>query len=106
MMQDDEELKRATEHIATRLRALGIWLSGTEHTEDLTRIEEAVERFEAAVEARGGDLMVDENPRGAPSEPDDPHFALPLRSTHESIVAYLERIERATDVARRHPKID
>jgi hypothetical protein len=100
------EVDRASEQIAARLRALGTWLSGTERAEDLAGIEEAIERFEAAVEARGGDLMVDEGPRGAASEPDDPHFALPLRSANEPVTMYLERIERATDIARRHRKID
>jgi hypothetical protein len=101
-----DDLKRASEQIAARLRALGISLSGSERPEDLVRVEEAVERFEEAVEARGGDLMVDEGPRGAAAEPDDPHFSLPLREGHEPIAKYLERIARTTDVVRRHRKID
>jgi hypothetical protein len=102
----DDELKRASEQIAGRLRALGISLTGTERPEDLVRVEEAVERFEETVEARGGDLMVDEGPRGAASQPDDPHFSLPLREGQEPIAKYLERIARATDLVRRHRKID
>ena len=37
------------------------------------------------------------------AEPDDPHFALPMRAEHESVAAYLERPARATDAVRRHP---
>ena len=102
----DDELKRVSEQIAGRLRALGIALTGTERPEDLVRVEEAVEEFEEAVEARGGDLMVDEGPRGAKSQPDDPDFSLPLREGQEPIAKYLERIARATDRVRRHRKID
>ena len=40
---------------------------------------ESVERFELAVESRGGDLMVDEGPHGVTREPDDVHFVLPQR---------------------------
>lgn len=103
--ESSDEVKRASAQIAGRLRALGISLNGSERPEELVRVEEAVERFEEAVEARGGDLMVDEGPRGA-SEPDDPHFSLPLRDGNEPITKYLERIARATDLVRRHRKID
>ena len=100
-----EELKRAAEQTAARLHALGVTLSGTERPEELAHIEEAIERFEEAVEARGGDLMVDEGPRGAPADPDDPHFSLPLRDRTEPVAAYLARIARATDLVRSHPPI-
>ena len=43
----------------------------------------AIERFELAVESRGGDLMVDEGPDGTTREPDDPRFALPKRGEDE-----------------------
>jgi hypothetical protein len=102
----DDAVKRASEQIAARLRALGISLTGTERPEDLVGIEEAVERFEEAVEARGGDLMVDEGPHGTASEPDDRHFTLPVRPAHEPVAKYLERIARATDLVRHHRKID
>ena len=100
----DDVVKRAADQIAAHLRGRGIALTGAERPEDLVRIEEAVEEFEEAVEARGGDLMVDEGTHGAASEPDDPHFALPMRREHESVGAYLERIARATDLVRRHRK--
>jgi hypothetical protein len=101
-----DEVARAAEQIASRLRALHVPLSGKERPEELVLIEEAIEQFEEAVEARGGDLMVDEGPDGDASEPDDPHFALPLRKGNEPVARYVERISRATDSVRRHPGID
>jgi hypothetical protein len=46
--------------------------------------------------------MVDEAPAGHVTEPDDVHFALPVRHEHESVTAYIERVEEATDVVERH----
>jgi hypothetical protein len=96
------ELKRVSEETAGRLRALGIVLDGRESSEDLVQLEDAIERFEEAVEAAGGDLMMDEGVGGPASQPDDPHFALPMRQNHETVGAYLERLSRATDDVWRH----
>lgn len=97
-----DEVQRAAQESANRLRALGIAITGRETSEELATIEEAVGRFEAAVEAKGGDLMVDEPPPGHPAEPDDRHFGLPLRNGGETVAAYLERLAGATDVVRQH----
>jgi hypothetical protein len=105
-MASDDEMKRVSEEVAARLEALGIALDGREQPEELAAIEEAVERFEEAVESRGGDLMVDEGDRARASEPDDPHFALPVRRPGESVAAYLDRLAHATDVVLRHPIVD
>lgn len=99
-----DDLRRVSREVASRLQALGIELDGSESPDELTQVEEAVERFEQAVEARGGDLMVDEGPRGQSPQPDDPHFALPLRRAGEPIGDYLEHLARATDLVRRHAK--
>ncbi len=99
----DSDLQRAAQETANRLRALGIQLTGRERPEELVAVEEAVERFEAAVEAKGGDLMMDESPPGQIAQPDDRHFALPLRNAQDSIADYLERLARATDTVRLHP---
>ena len=95
---------RVTQESANRLRALGITLTGRETPDELATIEEAVERFEAAVKAKGGDLMMDEPPPGHQAEPDDRHFGLPRRKDREAVVDYLERLARATDVVRQHPR--
>ena len=101
--REGEDVRRVSRDLADRLETLGIRLTGTERSNELLDMVEAVDRFEAAVEAHGGDLMMDEGPRGRTSEPDDPHFALPVRAEHESVAQYLKRLARATDAVRRHP---
>jgi len=91
---------------ADRLRSRGVRLDGKESVDQLAAMEDAVEQFEEAVIARGGDLMVDEGSPGHAPQPDDPHFALPMRGEHESVAAYVERIEKATDTVRRHPPLE
>jgi hypothetical protein len=98
----NEDVRRVSGAIASRLEGLGISLSGSERPEDLARLQEAVERFEVAVESRGGDLMVDEGPGGETTAPDDAHFALPRRHADESVDHYLDRLAAATDDVRRH----
>ena len=88
--------------VADRLRRRGIPLSGDERPEDLADLLAAVERFESAVEARGGDLMVNDLKS---SEPEDPHFVLPSRLPDESLRGYAVRIDAATLAVRQHPDI-
>ncbi len=97
------DIDRVSREMRGRLEALGIRLDGRESGDELVRLEEAVEQFEAAVESRGGDLMVDEGVRGKVIQPDDQHFALPLRREHETVSEFLERLARAADAVRRHP---
>jgi len=101
--RENDEVRRVSGELAGRLAQLGIRVNGTERPEELLDIVEAVDRFEDAVQARGGDLMVDEGPRGRTMEPDHRHFALPVRREHEPVARYLERLARATDEVRRHP---
>jgi len=61
----------------------------------------AVEQFELAVEAHGGDLMVDDLKS---VQPDDRHFVLPRRAHAEPIRAYIGRITAATSGLRKHPR--
>ena len=98
--EDQAELKRAMEHTRARLESLFITLSGKETSQELVALEEAVERFEVAVESAGGDLMVDEGPTRGAIQPDDPHFVVPQREAGESVASYLERIATATDRVR------
>jgi len=84
MDQDDELDARtaAAAEVAARLRSRGIAVTGAEDPEDLVNLLSAVERFEAAVEAQGGDLMVDDLKS---AQPDDRHFVVPRRSRGEGI---------------------
>lgn len=101
-MSTSDDMKRVAEETANRLAGLGIWLDGRESADDLTTMQDAVERFESAVVARGGDLMMDEPVPGQAAQPDDRHFALPRRSENEPVADYVERVARATDVIERH----
>lgn len=101
-----EELQRAMLETSTRLRDRGIQLTGRETSGELVALLEAVERFENAVESRGGDLFVDEGPGGITREPDDVHFVPPRRQPHESVARYLQRLEEATRIVLEHPPID
>ncbi len=91
-----EEMHRIREQLAARLLNRGVRI----HTEDtpdaLGTLTEAVESFEAAVEERGGDLMVDEPPAGKRAEPDNAAFVLPVRASNESANSYTSRIEAVT----------
>src|SRR5213594_666899 len=100
----DEEAKQrsaAVAEVAARLRSRGIAVTGAERPEDLVDLLSAVERFEATVEAHGGDLMVDDLKS---AEPDDRHFVVPRRAHGEAVRAYIGRIDEATTRLRRHPR--
>jgi len=97
---DDERAGVAAE-VADRLRRRGVLVTGAESSDDLAELLSAVERFEAAVEAHGGDLMVDDLKS---SQPDDRHFVLPRRGHGESLRGYIARIDEAVLALRQHPR--
>ncbi len=98
--EEAEERAAAVAEVAARLRSRGIALTGAEDPGDLADLLSAVERFEAAVEAHGGDLMVDDLKS---SRPDDRHFVVPRRVHGETVRTYIVRIDEATAQLRRHP---
>jgi hypothetical protein len=103
-MDDSEERAEraaAVAEVTARLRGRGITVTGRETPEDLVDLLSAVERFEAAVEAHGGDLMVDDLKS---SRPDDSHFVVPRRAPREAARAYIGRIDAATLALGRHPR--
>ena len=98
--------------LVTKLAARGVRMSGDESTDEIADLLDAVERFERAVQSRGGDLMVDERPLGEstdkglpgrPQQPDDRHFVIPARRGDESVDTYLDRLREATRVVLDHP---
>jgi hypothetical protein len=96
-----EQQARVADQIATRLRANGVSLFRTESLGDLADLLEAVERFEEAVEQRGGDLMVDEPINGIrPIAPDVAAYLLPTRRDHETVASFLVRIDSAVHSVR------
>lgn len=99
--EEANERAAAVADVAARLRSRGIAVTGAERPEDLADLLAAVERFEAAVEAHGGDLMVDDLKS---SRPDDQHFVVPQREHGETARTYMARIDQATARLRRHPR--
>ena len=95
-----EERNAAAVELAGRLRQKGMLLTGRETTAQLDDLMTAVERFEAAVIARGGDLFVN-MPTSNP--PEDPEFVIPRRVSGEDAEAYAARINAA---AERLEKVD
>lgn len=87
-----EEQSRAREHASEVLARRGVLLTGDESDDELADLWSAVERFEAVVEARGGDTMTN-----APdsAEPDNPAFVLPERKAREAAGDYARRILEA-----------
>lgn len=92
-----QERRDAATEVDARLRDLGVVLTGRETSEQLVDMLEAVEAFEAAVEAKGGDLFVNSIQS---TQPENPEFVLPRRSAHESPEDYILKVSAATDRIR------
>ena len=92
-----EEQRLARQEAEARLRPRGIVVLDEDEDEDVADLLDAVERFETAVEARGGDLFV--NRIGSP-EPEAPEFVPPVRKDRESAASYRDRLSQATDRLR------
>src|SRR5207247_3632450 len=98
--EEAEERAAAVAEVAARLRSRGIALTGAEDPGDLADLLSAVERFEAAVEAHGGDLMVDDLKS---SQPDDRHFVVPRRELFKSSTIKSDR--KSTRLNSSHERI-
>ena len=88
------ERERVSIIVATTLHARGVTLTGSETSDQLADILSAVERFEAAVSAIGGDRMV--NDRNS-NQPENELFVLPMRAADESPGRYADRLASAAD---------
>jgi broad specificity phosphatase PhoE len=95
------ERSRVAAEVADRLERRGILVASDDRPDALADLLTAVERFEAAVEAHGGDLMVDDLNS---SQPDDRHFVVPRRAKGESIRSYITRVDAATLELQQHPR--
>ena len=87
-----EDERHARQEADFRLHERGIEGSPADSDEEVADLLEAVERFEAAVESKGGDLFVN---RINSSQPEDPAFVPPVRDTGESAADYRRRIDQA-----------
>ena len=95
-----EERDGAALETSGRLRQKGVVLTGRETVTQLDDLLTAIDRFEAAVIARGGDLMVN-TPTSSP--PENPDFVIPRREPGEDADTYSARIQAA---AQRLEKAD
>jgi hypothetical protein len=95
-----EERNAAAVELAGRIRQKGVFLTGRETSAQLDDLMTAIDRFEAAVIARGGDLFVN-MPTSSP--PENPEFVIPRRQSGEDAGAYAARINAA---AARLEKVD
>jgi hypothetical protein len=90
----EDDVDRVAEEVASRLRSRGVEVQRRDTPTDLAMLLDAVEEFELAVEAKGGDLMTAEPPEGGSTEPTD--FVLPKRTSEEPAGTYVERLSEAT----------
>ena len=93
-----DEDRHARQEAEYRLSERGIGVEPTDSDEEVADLLDAIERFETAVEAKGGDLFVN---RIGSAEPEDPTFVPPVRRPAESATDYGRRIEAARDALRR-----
>ena len=93
---DERELVR--EELEGRLFDSGVKLTGSESDDQIVRLADAVEAFDAARARAGGDSMVN---TPSSSSPDNPRFVLPVRRDDESIERYLARIRVAAEAIAR-----
>jgi hypothetical protein len=90
------EQRDALNEALDRLEMRGIDASDGS-SETVVELLEAVEAFERAVIASGGDLMLDTPPA---RQPDNPLFVLPRRSGDESVLEFTKRVRAATSRLR------
>ena len=90
----EDDVRRAAESVVGQLYQKGVDVSADEDGDQLASLLSAVERFESAVAARGGDSMVN-----APDSrrPENPSFVVPRRQADESLEAYTQRVNEAAD---------
>ena len=103
-MREDESVRgrRLQDTITPELRSRalqkGMELDGTEAADELDDLLTAIDRFEAAVEEKGGDLMINQQQS---SPPENPGFVVPHRHRGEHIVTYTERVQAAAEAVER-----
>ena len=98
-----EEQRNARKEAEDRLRDRGIPVFARDTDDEVADLLDAIERFESAVEALGGDLLV--NQLGA-SEPQDRAFVPPARAPGEGAENYRSRVLAAAAALRRRQRAD
>lgn len=96
----DADRERASVVGAAQLRQRGIDVDESESSDALATLLSAVERFESAVSALGGDRMVNSLDT---DEHDDESLVLPQRRGDERVADYANRVGAAADALERRP---
>lgn len=89
-----EERQSAGVELAGRLLQKGIDVNEDEDPGLLADLLSAVEKFETAVEARGGDLFVN---TPTSTDPQNPDFVVPARKADENLEGYIRRVNESAD---------
>jgi hypothetical protein len=89
-----DEQRAARLETEERLASRGVTVLASDGDIELADLLDAVEQFEDAVTAKGGDLMVDHI---GSDRPIDDAFVLPARRKGEAAPAYRDRILRARE---------
>ena len=90
----DADRDRASAVAASQLRHRGIDVDERESSDDLAALLSAVERFEGAVSALGGDRMVNSLDT---DQHEDESLVLPQRRGDEGLTAYAARVNAASE---------
>lgn len=93
----DEEREAAAVELSGRLAQKGVDIDSDEDPGELADLLSAVEDFEGAVSAAGGDLM---NNSLTSIDPPNPEFVLPARHADEPVSRYRDRIIAAAEAIR------
>ena len=88
----DEDVRHAADLVAESLRRRGVEADGSEDSDQLAAVLDAVETFERARSLRGVDSFVNDPDS---TEPDDERFVIPVRAGDEALDAYARRVREA-----------
>ena len=88
----DDDVRHAADLVAESLRRRGVEVDGSEDSDELAGVLDAVETFERARYLRGADSFVNDPDS---TQPDDARFVIPVRNGDEALGAYAKRVREA-----------
>ena len=88
----DDDVQHAADLVAESLRRRGVEADGSENSDQLAAVLDAVETFERARSLRGADSFVNDPDS---TEPDDTRFVIPARAGDEALDVYARRVREA-----------
>ena len=88
----EEDVRHAADLVAESLRRRGVEVDGSEDSDQLASVLDAVETFERARYLRGADSFVNDPDS---TQPDDQKFVIPPRNGDERLDAYAKRVRAA-----------